>query len=262
MMAPPLLAIDDLFLSFGGVNALLGVDLEVVTDEIHSLIGPNGAGKSSLFNAISGLVRPQRGSIRFRELELVGLPADRVARLGLARTFQNVRLFAEMSVMDNLLLGRHNRMRSGYLSGGLYWGRAQREEERERVLVMEIINALELEDLVRRPVGSLDYGSKKRVALGRALAMEPLLLLLDEPLAGLNQAESRAMVRLLVDVKRRLGLSILLIEHDLSVVMDISDRVSVLNFGELLLSGHPAEVSKDQRVIDAYLGDAGGYPGK
>ena len=249
-----ILEVESLTLSFGGVNALLSVSFKVDKGCIYSIIGPNGAGKSSLFNVISGLYRPQRGHILYQGQDTTFLPAHKIAPLGIARSFQNVELFKGMTVIDNLLLGRHIHMHAGLFSGGLFWGKARQEELRHRQVVEEIIDFLEIEHIRKKPVATLSYGLQKRVELGRALALEPELLLLDEPMAGMNLEETEDMARFILDINQERETTVLLIEHDMGVVMDISDTVSVLNFGELLATGPPREIQDNPVVINAYLG--------
>ncbi len=255
------MAIQELSLRFGGVAALIRVSLEVRRGEILAVIGPNGAGKTSLLNSISGLYRPQEGSIRFfpapdddEGVELTRRRPDEIARLGIARTFQNIELFRHMTVLDNLLLGRHIHMGANVLTGGLWWGLAQREEIEHRAVVEEIIDFLEIEPIRRQPVGTLPYGLQKRVELGRALALEPQLLLLDEPMAGMNVEEKEDMARFILDINEERGVTVVLIEHDMGVVMDISDRVAVLDFGAKIADGSPQEIRTHPDVIRAYLG--------
>ncbi len=250
-----ILEAESISLSFGGVNALLSVDFKVSKGEIYSVIGPNGAGKSSMFNVISGLYRPQRGRILYKGKDITTLAPHKIAPLGIARSFQNVELFKGMTVIDNLLLGRHIHMKSGLFSGGLFFGKAQKEELHHREVVEGIIDFLEIEHIRKKPVGTLSYGLQKRLELGRALALEPELLLLDEPMAGMNLEETEDMARFIIDINQERATTVLLIEHDMGVVMDISDTVTVLNFGELLATGTPQEVQENQAVINAYLGD-------
>jgi branched-chain amino acid transport system ATP-binding protein len=251
------LVIEDLRLRFGGVVALDGVSLSIEHGQLGALIGPNGAGKTSLLNAISGLYRPQHGRITFEGASILGRQPDQVARAGIARTFQNLGLFVGMTVLDNLLLGRHVHQKSGLLSCGAYWGFAQREEVAQREIVEEVIDFLEIERVRRQVVGTLSYGLRKRVELGRALAQSPRLLLLDEPMAGMNVEEKQDMARFILDISEERGITIVMIEHDMGVVMDIAQCVHVLDFGRLLASGKPGDVSRNPAVIRAYLGDGG-----
>jgi branched-chain amino acid transport system ATP-binding protein len=241
---------------FGGVQAVAGVDLMVSRGEILSVIGPNGAGKTTLLNMISGFYHPDAGRIVLDGTDITRSAPHRVARLGVARTFQNIALFKGMSVLDNLMLGRHVRMRSGVLASVGYWGLAQREEVAHRDRVEDIIDFLEIEGLRKQPTGALAYGLQKRVELGRALALEPRVLLLDEPMGGMNQEEKEDMARFILDVNEEWGVTIVLIEHDMGVVMDISDRVAVLDYGRKIADGTPDQVRTDQTVLDAYLGVA------
>jgi branched-chain amino acid transport system ATP-binding protein len=249
-----MLEAEEISLSFGGVNALLSVSFAVKQGEIYSIIGPNGAGKSSMFNVISGLYRPQRGRILYKGVDITTMHPYKRAPLGIARSFQNVELFKGMTVIDNLLLGRHIHMRTGLLSGAFFFGKAQKEELHHRAVVEDIIDFLEIEHIRKKPVGTLSYGLQKRLELGRALALEPEILLLDEPMAGMNLEETEDMARFILDINQERDTTVLLIEHDMGVVMDISDRVTVLNFGELLATGTPEEVQGNPAVISAYLG--------
>ncbi len=241
-------------LSFGGVRALSDISFNIYPSTIQAIIGPNGAGKTSLLNCISGLYKPQQGQIRFEGRNLIGQAPHAIARLGIARSFQNIELFRHMSVVDNLMLGRHVHMRGGVISGGLYWGFGQREEIVHREAVEQVIDLLEIQAIRKQTVGSLAYGLQKRVELGRALAMAPRLLLLDEPMAGMNSEEKEDMARFILDISEEQRTTIVLIEHDMGVVMDISDNVAVLEFGQLIAYGTPAEVKASPQVVAAYLG--------
>ncbi|HSL50158.1 MAG TPA: ABC transporter ATP-binding protein [Candidatus Deferrimicrobiaceae bacterium] len=241
--------------SFGGVQAVGRVSLEVRRGEILSVIGPNGAGKTTLLNMISGFYHPDSGRITLDGRDVTQSAPSRVAALGVARTFQNIALFKGMTVLDNLMLGRHVHMRAGVLSSFVYWGLAQKEEVAHRRRVEDIIDFLKIQDLRRRPTGSLAYGLQKRVELGRALALDPKILLLDEPMGGCNHEEKEDMARFVLDVNQEWGTTIILIEHDMGVVMDISDRVAVLDMGQKIAEGTPDEVRADTRVIKAYLGE-------
>ena len=257
--SPPKLRVQDIHISFGGLRALQGVSVDVHEAAIVAIIGPNGAGKTTLLNAISGVYHPSRGHIFLDGRDRTFLPPHRVAALGIARTFQNVALFRGMSVLENIMVGRHCHMRAGVLSAGLFWGLAQREEIRHRARVERVIDFLEINHIRKAPAGTLPYGLQKRVELGRALAAEPKLLLLDEPMAGMNLEEKEDMARFILDVNDEWGTTMMLIEHDMGVVMDISHRVVVLDHGEKIAEGPPDRVRTDPAVVRAYLGeDTGG----
>ena len=258
--APLLLDMQDVSLSFKGLVALDEVSFHVTEGELFSIIGPNGAGKTSIFNCINQVYRPQKGSILWKGKSLLGLKPNQTAELGIARTFQNIELFAHMTVMENILSGRHIQMSHGWLSGALWWGRARREELDNRFKVEDIVDFLEIERWRKYPVGLLPYGVQKRVELGRALAMEPELLLLDEPVAGMNLEETEDMARFILDIQDELGITMILVEHHMGLVMDIADRVMVLDFGRKIAEGLPQEVQTNMDVIKAYLGTTGDAP--
>ena len=250
------ISIEDIHLSFGGLKALNGVSTEVKKGEIFSVIGPNGAGKTCLLNCINRFYQPERGRIIFEGQDLTPLKAHRIPSLGISRTFQNVELFAHMTVLDNIKLGGHIHLKSGFLSGGLYYGKTRREETAFRRHIEEkIIDLLEIEAIRKKTVHTLPYGLQKRVELARALAMKPKLLLLDEPATGMNLEETEDMARFILDINEEWGVTIILIEHDMGVVMDISDRVCVLDFGQKIAQGRPEEIRHNEHVIKAYLGE-------
>ncbi len=256
--AAPVLQVDDISLSFKGVKAITNVSFDVADGELFAIIGPNGAGKTSIFNSISQVYRPQEGDISWKGESIMGSRPDLVAELGIARTFQNIELFPHMTVLENILLGRHVRMERSWLAHSLWFGTARREEMEHRLAVEDIIDFLEIEEWRKHPVALLPYGFQKRVELGRALAMQPELLLLDEPVAGMNLEETEDMARFILDIRQELGISIILVEHDMGLVMDIADRVLVLDFGEMIAAGNPSEVQQNPAVIAAYLGDEAG----
>jgi len=249
-----MLDLQNISLSFGGVKALTDISFNVREHEIRAIIGPNGAGKSSMLNVINGVYTPQQGGIEFEGKRYSRMNPRRAAEMGIARTFQNLALFKGMSVLDNIMTGRNLRMKCGLLSQALRWGPAEREEIRHREFVENIIDFLEIQAHRKTPVGRLPYGLQKRVDLGRALAMEPRLLLLDEPMAGMNIEEKQDMSRFILDVNEEFGTTIVLIEHDMGVVMDISDRVVVLDYGKKIGDDTPDAVRANEAVIQAYLG--------
>jgi branched-chain amino acid transport system ATP-binding protein len=250
----PILELEDIHLSFAGLKAVDGVSLAVRNGELLAIIGPNGAGKTSIFNCISGVYRPQAGSIRLLGRDLIGMRPDRVARLGVARTFQNIELFPQMTVLDNLMLGRHLHFHYQSAAAMVRIGRAAREEEANREVVEGIIEFLEIERFRKSYVAMLPYGIQKRIEIGRALAMEPGLLLLDEPVAGMNLEETEDMARFITDIKRELGIGIVLVEHDMRMVMDLADSVLAIDFGRPIAIGTPREIQEHPDVIRAYLG--------
>ena len=254
-MSPALLVVKDVRLSFAGVVALDGVSFEVNPGELFAIIGPNGAGKTSIFNCLNGVYRPQEGSIGLDGHSLLGMKPNRIAKLGIARTFQNIELFENLTVLDNILLGRHLHFSYGALAAAVYKGRAKREEIANRARAEDIIDFLEIQPFRKSLVGMLPYGVQKRVELGRALAMDPKILLLDEPAAGMNLEETEDIARFILDIKEELGIAMILVEHDMGLVMDIADRVMVLDFGRKIADGVPEAVQRDAEVIRAYLGE-------
>jgi branched-chain amino acid transport system ATP-binding protein len=249
-----ILEVDGVSLAFTGLKAIDGVSFTVASGELFAIIGPNGAGKTSIFNCISGVYHPQDGSIGFMGTDLLGMRPDRIADLGIARTFQNIELFPQLTVLDNLMLGRHQHIRYGTPSAMLRIGRAAREEARHREVVEGIIEFLDIAQYRRSFVAMLPYGIQKRVELGRALAMEPKLLLLDEPAAGMNLEETEDMARFITDIRRELQIGIVLVDHDMRLVMDLADRVLAIDFGRPIAVGSPAEIQSNPDVIRAYLG--------
>ena len=254
LAAEPILQVKDVSLRFGGVQALSEVSFDVRRGEVRAIIGPNGAGKSSMLNVINGFYHPQEGSITFKGVTRRRMRTHEAAAQGIARTFQNIALFKGMSTLDNIMTGRNLKMKSNFLLQALYLGPARREEMEHRGFAERIIDFLEIQAIRRTPVNRLPYGLQKRVELGRALAAEPEMLLLDEPMAGMNTEEKEDMCRFILDVNGEFGTTVVLIEHDMGVVMDVSDRVVVLDYGRLLADGTPDEVRRNPLVIDAYLG--------
>jgi branched-chain amino acid transport system ATP-binding protein len=259
--------IDGVSLSFGGVNALSSVSLDIRSEEILAIIGPNGAGKTALLNCISGFYKPQKGEIYFHDKKITRQRPDKLARLGIARTFQNIELYTGLSTQDNIMAARHVFMKQNFVEGAVFYGRARREELRHRQIVEEIIDFLEIQSIRKQEVGALPYGLRKRVELGRALALEPKVLLLDEPMAGMNLEEKEDIARFILDVYEGQGdtypdtpvlrdgiRAIIMVEHDMGVVMDLADRIAVLNFGRKLAEGSPDEIKSNPAVIEAYLG--------
>jgi len=253
--------LEDVRLRFGGVEALRGVSLEVREGEILAIIGPNGAGKTCVFNCINGFYKPHAGRIYYGDVEITKLRPDKIANMGIARTFQNIQLFTGLSTVDNLMAGRHIRMRNNWIQGALFYGLARKEEVENREFVEKIIDFLELEAVRKEAIGAVPYGLRKRVDLGRALAQEPRVLLLDEPMAGMNAEEKEDIARFVVDIFELRKIPIVLVEHDMGVVMDIADRIVVLNFGEVIAEGSPEEIKANPEVIEAYLGSEEAFEG-
>ena len=248
------LHVQNISLSFGGIKALQNVDFEVPEGQIFSVIGPNGAGKTSLINSVNGFYRPQEGAVVFEGRDITNLPPYQRAKLGISRTFQNIALYTNMTSLDNMMAARHLHMKSNMLTGAFFWGPARNEEIEHRRRVEEIIDFLEMERIRTEIVGNLSYGLRKRVELGRALALEPTLLLLDEPMAGMNVEEKEDMARFILDIHERQKMTIMLIEHDIGLVMDISHRIAAIDFGVKIAEGTPDEIRNDETVIKAYLG--------
>ena len=249
------LEVEDLSLRFEGVVAIDDVSFSVTPGELFAIIGPNGAGKTSLFNCLSGAYRPQAGNISFLGDRIIGRKPHAIAQMGMGRTFQNIELFRNLTVLDNLMLGRHQHLGYGAAASILWRGRARRDEIRQREVVEEIIDFLEIESYRGHLVSLLPYGIQKRVELGRALAMEPKLLLLDEPVAGMNVEETEEMARFILDIREELELSLIMVEHDMGLVMDIADRVLVMDFGRAIATGEPGDIQRNPEVIRAYLGE-------
>ncbi len=250
-----LIEFEGVSLSFKGLKALDDVSFHVDEGELFAIIGPNGAGKTSIFNCLNGVYKPQEGAIRWKGEDIMGRRPDRIAELGVARTFQNIELFAHMTVLENIMLGRHVRTKTSWWDGALWIGPAKKEELANRAVVEDIIDLLEIARWRKYPVAMLPYGIQKRVELGRALAMKPELLLLDEPVAGMNLEETEDMARFILDIREELGIAMILVEHDMGLVMDIADRVMVIDFGERIATGIPSEIQSNPNVIKAYLGE-------
>ena len=258
----PVVEVENVVLTFKGVTAINGATFTVGERELFAIIGPNGAGKTSIFNVLSGVYRPQEGSVRFLGEDVLGRRPHKIAGLGMARTFQNIELFENLTVIDNLMLGRAHRVRYGVLAAAVRLGPARRSEIADRAAVEDIVDFLELAQYRSFPVGLLPYGIQKRVELGRALAMEPRLLLLDEPVAGMNLEETEDMARFILDIRDELQIPMIMVEHDMGLVMDLADRVMVVDFGVPITTGVPAEVQRNPDVVKAYLGEDHGSGGR
>ncbi len=250
-----LLRLENISLSFGGVTAISDISIEIESEGIFAIIGPNGAGKTSIFNVINGFYRPQRGRVIFDDRDITSLRSSKIARLGVARTFQNIELYTGLTTVENLMAARHMLFKDTVIEGAFYFGRTLKQEVAHRQVVEEVIDFLEIENIRKVEVGLIPYGLRKRVELGRALAMEPKLLLLDEPMAGMNMEEKEDMARFVVDISEEKKIPVLLVEHEMDVVMDIADKVIALDFGTKIAEGPPEEIKTNQAVIKAYLGD-------
>ena len=249
-----ILEFKNIHLRFGGLSALTGINAEVYEHELLAIIGPNGAGKTSLFNCITGFYHPQEGGIYFKGRNITKMPSYKIAQMGIARTFQNIALYGGLSTLDNIMAARHIFMKSNFITGGIYFGWARHEEVRHRKIVEEIIDFLEIQHIRKQVVANLPYGLRKRVDLGRALALEPKILLLDEPMAGMNIEEKEDMARFIIDIFETRKIPIVLVEHDMDLVMDLADRIIVLDFGQKIADGDPDHIVKTPKVISAYLG--------